>query len=150
MDNEQQKLFQTVEHIMKSPELVGIINELRGSGDPSGDNAVSQTEILSHLPEVTAMLRPLLGDTSADTAASTAEEVQDVQEVQDVRPVSAAPSPKKYDKARAEKLMSALKPYLSKNRCDMIDKCVSVIQLTDVVEALQGLEGLTKQSRPKP
>lgn len=149
MDNEQQKLFQTVEHIMKSPELVGIINELRGNTDPSGDNAVSQTEILSHLPEVTAMLRPLLGDTSADTAAT----VEDVQTVQSLPTAPTAPSPKKYDKARAEKLMSALKPYLSKSRCDMIDKCVSVIQITDVVEALQGLDGLTKQrpeQRPKP
>ena len=43
--------------------------------------------------------------------------------------------------------MGALKPYLSRDRCEIIDKCVSVIQITDIVEALQGLEGLTK---PKP
>ena len=48
---------------------------------------------------------------------------------------------------KRNKLLSALKPYLSRNRCEIIDKCVSVIQITDIVEALQGLEGLTK---PKP
>ena len=40
--------------------------------------------------------------------------------------------------------MSALKPYLSPERCTMIDKCMSVLQLGDVMTVLRGLDGLNK------
>lgn len=128
-----------VEQIMKNPEFTGIINELRGGNAPQ----VSQTEILSRLPDVMAMLKPLVGDSKPSPAGEKSEDIPKAEEP--VRAVTAVP--KKYDKNRAEKLMAALKPYLSRNRCEIIDKCVSVIQITDIVEALQGIEGLTK---PKP
>lgn len=129
-------IAKTVERIMKNPELAGIINELRGGEENA--TQVSQTEILSHLPEVMSMLKPLVGGETVETEEKKTESVT-------VKPDKI--KPKKYDKGRAEKLMAALKPYLNPNRCEIIDKCVSVIQITDVVEALQGLEGLTK---PEP
>ena len=153
MENEVRKngetspIAQMVEQIMKNPELTGIINELRGGTD--GAPAVSQAEILSHLPDVMAMLKPMTGETSGavpEITESSAKNSGSAAPEENVKAVSAA-VPKKYDRNRAEKLMAALKPYLNSNRCEIIDKCVSVIQITDIVEALQGLEGLTK---PKP
>lgn len=139
---EQSSIAQMVEQIMKNPEFTGIINELRGG---SGNTPqVSQTEILSHLPDVMSMLKPLVGDAAPPPKEDKAESIPKPEE--NTKAVSAF-LPKKYDKNRAEKLMAALKPYLNQNRCEIIDKCVSVIQITDIVEALQGLEGLTK---PKP
>lgn len=157
MDNEVQKpaemssVAQMVEQIMKNPEFAGIVGELRGA---SGDAPpVTQTEILSRLPDVMAMLKPLVGEMSGTPPEKSQEDAAKNEE----SPVSPPPEepakavssvlPKKYDKVRAEKLMAALKPYLNPNRCEIIDKCVSVIQITDVVEALQGIEGLTK---PRP
>ncbi len=155
MDNEVQKppesssIAQMVEQIMKNPEFTGIVNELRGaSGDGSGSAPVSQTEILSRLPDVMAMLGPLIGPNNASAGGKTEEiPVQNTEPSPPKEEMSKAVSaffPKKYDKNRAEKLMAALKPYLNPNRCEIIDKCVSVIQITDIVEALQGIEGLTK------
>jgi len=141
-------IAQAVEQIMKNPEFTGIINELRGGA--GNVPQVSQTEILSHLPDVMAMLKPFTGDSgTAEKAESTAKEEKNgsVPKPEETAKAVSAVLPKKYDKNRAEKLMAALKPYLSQNRCEIIDKCVSVIQITDIVEALQGLEGLTK---PKP
>lgn len=150
---ESSSISQAVEQIMKNPELTGIINELRGGAGNAPP--VSQTEILSHLPDVMAMLKPFTGgqeeqreQSEQGTPSSGKEEKSEPlpKPEEPVKAVSAVPV-KKYDKNRAEKLMGALKPYLSRNRCEIIDKCVSVIQITDIVEALQGLEGLTK---PKP
>lgn len=153
MDNEQSivagernsgadasQLAKTVEQIMKNPEFVGIINELRGGGENYPQ--ISQTEILSHLPDVMSMLKPLVGGTPTEQTAPVAQNSETEEKKEDVAVIKK--SPKKYDKVRAEKLMAALKPYLNSNRCEIIDKCVSVIQITDVVEALHGLDGLTK------
>lgn len=156
MENEVQKpaeassIAQMVEQIMKNPEFAGIVNELRGGAGETPQ--ISQTEILSRLPDVMAMLKPLVGETAApppdipEISAKPEESSPSPKPEEPGKAVSAV-FPKKYDKNRAEKLMAALKPYLNRNRCEIIDKCVSVIQITDIVEALQGLEGLTK---PKP
>ena len=150
MENEVRKntetspIAQMVEQIMKNPELTGIINELRGGTE--GAPAVSQAEIRSHLPDVMAMLKPMTGETSGavpEIAESSAQSSERAAPEENVKAVSAA-VPKKYDRNRAEKLMAALKPYLNETRCDIIDKCVSVLQITDVVGAMQGLEALRK------
>ena len=150
MENEVRKntetspIAQMVEQIMKNPELTGIINELRGGTD--GAPAVSQAEILSHLPDVMAMLKPMTGDAAGqipEIPESAAQSPERAAPEENVKAVSAA-VPKKYDRNRAEKLMAALKPYLNETRCDIIDKCVSVLQITDVVGAMQGLEALRK------
>lgn len=157
MDNGVQKtpessLAQMVEQIMKNPEFTGIVNELRGaSGDAPAASPVSQTEILSRLPDVMAMLGPLIGENNASSGGKPEDTPVTEAEKESLKPPEEEPSgavsafqPKKYDRNRAEKLMAALKPYLNPNRCEIIDKCVSVIQITDIVGALQGIEGLTK------
>ena len=151
-EGEVSPIAQAVEQIMKNPELTGIINELRGGSGNAPP--VSQTEILSHLPDVMAMLKPFAGTSDTDPAVTAktqvaAEEnrIEEHGKAEKNGKAVSSVQPNKYDKDRAEKLMAALKPYLSRNRCEIIDKCVSVIQITDIVEALRGLEGLTK---PKP
>lgn len=153
---EMPDLTQTVESIMSSPEFAGIINELRGGGDSGHAQTppLAQGEILSRLPEVMAMLKPLIG--AENPAVKSGEppvpppknEAEPEPKTPEVKAVSAM-LPKKYDKSRAEKLMAALKPYLSSGRCEIIDKCVSVMQITDVMEALQGIEGIVGM-KPKP
>ncbi|MBO5256834.1 MAG: hypothetical protein J6N32_13195 [Clostridia bacterium] len=142
----------TVESIMSSPEFAGIINELRGGGDSGNTQAppLAQEDILSRLPEVMAMLKPLVGTGASAESSAPPPKTDPEPETKppEVKAVSAI-LPKKYDKSRAEKLMAALKPYLSSNRCEIIDKCVSVMQITDVMEALQGIEGIPGL-KPKP
>ena len=63
-----QDIGQMVEQIMKNPEFTGIINELRG-GDSGSVPQISQGEILSRLPDVMSMLKPLIG-TAAESGRS--------------------------------------------------------------------------------
>lgn len=144
-----------VEGIMKNPEFAELLNEIRGkSGNGDSSKKITTEEMLSHLPDVMAMLGPIAGSATANSDEATKEEKKSEpndfpsdkkseDENSSVQKVSA--SPKKYDKKRAERLMSALKPYLNPGRCEIVDKCLSVMQLTDVVETLQGMEELTKK-----
>ncbi len=138
-------LTQTVESIMSSPEFAGIINELRGGNDSGNTQTppLAQEEILSRLPQVMAMLKPLVGaEKSAEPSAPPPKSDEEPGTPPPEAKAVSAVLPKKYDKSRAEKLMAALKPYLNSSRCEIIDKCVSVMQITDVMEALQGIEGI--------
>lgn len=141
-------LAQTVESIMSSPELAGIINELRGGGGSGNAPPLAQGDIMARLPEVMAMLKPLIGTESPAESSAAPEPTAASQKNE--APAVPAVLPKKYDKSRAEKLMAALKPYLNSGRCEIIDKCVSVMQITDVMEALQGIEGITGSRKQKP
>lgn len=141
-----------VEGIMKNPEFAELLNEIRGSsGGNDSKKKITTDEMLSHLPEVMAMLGPIAGAATADSgdkvnAEKNESETAETTEGKSVEAASVlAKPPKKYDKKRAERLMSALKPYLNPGRCEIVDKCLSVMQLTDVVETLQGMEELTKK-----
>ncbi len=118
-------LSEMLKKIIENPEFAGMVSELRGDGDTEA----ASREMLEKLPGVMEMVKPML-----DAGGSEKNEAKAI-----------SPVPKKYDKARAEKLMAALKPYLSKNRCDIIDKCVSVLQIGDVMNVLGGFDGLTKR-----
>jgi len=124
-------LTEMLRKIIENPEFAGMVGELRGDGD--GESAAK--EMMEKLPGVLDMVKPMLenADPSDDKerrGESTEPKKQD--------------GLKKYDKVRAEKLMCALKPYLNQSRCEMIDKCISVMQIGDVMTAVGGLDGLIK------
>jgi hypothetical protein len=125
-------LSEMLKKIIENPEFAGMVSELRGDGDSES----ASREMLEKLPGVLEMVKPML-----DAGAPTDHHEKTESEHQIGQPQVL----KKYDKARAEKLMAALKPYLSPNRCQIIDKCVSVLQIGDVMSILGGLDGLTKR-----
>ena len=113
-----------------------MVSEIRGDGDAEG----ASKEMMEKLPDVMRMVGPLLGNASGQTESSHTEEPQQKPE----KPKQLVHPNLKYDKNKAEKLMCALKPYLSQTRCDMIDKCLSLLQLGDVVTVLGGMEDFLK------
>lgn len=149
-------LSSMIQKIMQNPEFTNMVSELRGElgGEKRGDSRTESTsnksgedisaEMMSHLPEVMAMVSPLLGTLGKSDGNNSVNNSGDShsKELSTQNPL-----PKKYDKAKAEKLLYAIKPYLSSTRCEIIDKCVSVMQLGDVMGALQGLEELTKSNK---
>ncbi len=123
-----------ISKIVENPEFAGMVNELRGGdGKDSGD--VSK-EMLDKLPNIMSMVAPMLGGESKPSGGGASEKPAPRADL----PTS--PKADKYDKARATKLMQALKPYMTHERAEIIDKCLSVMQLTDIVGALGGIDGL--------
>lgn len=123
-----------ISKIISDPNFADMVKEIRG-GEESREEL--QKEMLEKLPDVISMVSPMLGGTN------NSEEKTEKIETEVKAP------PQKYDKARAEKLMGALKPYLKPERRQIIDRCMSVMQLSDVVGAFGGLDGLLSMTDVK-
>jgi len=132
-------LSSVIEKIIKNPEFAGMVNEIKGGGQESASD-VSE-EMMKKLPDVMKMVSSMFGsnETKTDKAADAVSEPNLIE--------TKLPLSKKYDKARAEKLLYALKPYLHGGRGDIIDKCLSVMQISDIARAIGGLDGLADAIR---
>lgn len=132
-------LSSVIEKIIKNPEFAGMVSELKG-GERANTEDVSQ-EMMKKLPDVMNMVSSMFGSSSEAKAESPAESVA-TSVVDDAKP----PSPR-YDKGKAEKLLYALKPYLNSGRGEIIDRCLSVMQISDIARAIGGLEGIADAMR---
>ena len=131
-------LSSVIEKIIKNPEFAGMVSELKG-GERASTEDVSQ-EMMKKLPDVMNMVSSMFGGSEAK-AESPAESVA-TSVVDDAKPVSP-----RYDKGKAEKLLCALKPYLNSGRGEIIDRCLSVMQISDIARAIGGLEGIADAMR---
>lgn len=131
-------LSSVIEKIIKNPEFAGMVSELKG-GERASTEDVSQ-EMMKKLPDVMNMVSSMFGGSEAK-AESPAESVA-TSVVDGAKP----PSPR-YDKGKAEKLLCALKPYLNSGRGEIIDRCLSVMQISDIARAIGGLEGIADAMR---
>ncbi|MBO7405042.1 MAG: hypothetical protein J6V24_08785 [Clostridia bacterium] len=113
-----------VEKIIGNPEFQTLVGELRGSGEQPEADA-----LMSSLPEVVARISPLFSSSAPDPGKPPVDE-----------PVV---SGGKFNRKNAERLLAALKPYLRASRCGIIDKCMSVMQISDLIGAAGGLGALT-------
>jgi len=128
-----------IEQIIKNPEFSNLVSGLKGGGENKSTEETTK-DMLARLPEVLSMVSPMISnEAGTDTDQKTNNKPSEATQAS-----ISTTLPKKYDKAKAEKLLYALKPYMNTERCGIIDKCVSVMQLTDVVGVLQGLEQLKK------
>jgi len=140
-----------INKIISDPSFAEMVGRVRGNDSSKSAEEIS-SDMASKLPDVMAMLAPML---SSDTGSQNSGKQDESSENSDhsAKSEDAAPNigtqngiiQKKYDKVHAEKLLAAIKPYLSSSRCEIIDKCVSVMQITDVVNAFGGLESLLKK-----
>ena len=128
-------LSSVIEKIIKNPEFAGMVSEIKGSGqEKSGD--VSE-EMMKKLPDVMKMVSSMFGGSEEKKSESSADVVSASSAIETKLPI-----PKKYDKGRAEKLLCALKPYLSSGRGEIIERCLSVMQISDIARAIGGLDGI--------
>ncbi|MBE6541982.1 MAG: hypothetical protein E7672_06000 [Ruminococcaceae bacterium] len=132
-------LSSIISKIVQNPEFAGMVSSIRGEENKGNSDDITK-EMMSKLPDVLAMVSPMI-----DGGEKGAEEPSKENEKQAVQTILSDKTGnlKRYDKAKAEKLLRALKPYLNNGRGEIIDKCVSVMQVTDVMGALQGLDGIS-------
>ena len=124
-----QDIGSIVERIMKDPEFVGLVNELRGT---ENGEVPDPADISSRLPEMLRGLAPMLG--------SGEKKEEDGKKGEEEKEPVPAPRFGSFNRANAERLLAALKPYLGERRREMIARCVSVLQITDLIGAA-GLGG---------
>jgi hypothetical protein len=128
------EISSVIEKIIKNPEFAGMVSEIKGT--PEAKNEDVSAEMMKKLPEVMGMVSSMFDGSGGEEKSTSAPNVED----------TAATSKTvvgKFDKSKAEKLFYALKPYLSGQRCEIIDRCMSVLQVSDIARAVGGLEGLS-------
>ena len=122
-----------ISKLMQNDEFSAMVKELRGKDNNSTDGA----DIMDKLPGIMAMLSPMMGNINNDGQKESGNISGNSEAVQ---PKKSLRGGGRFDKGRATKLMSAIKLYLSAERCTMIDKCMSVIQIGDIMSVLSGLD----------
>lgn len=129
--------------LMQNPEFANLVKEMRPDGTKNG--ADIQSEMMSKLPEIMSLLGPMNnGKQSSSEENFSEKKSQQKQESVNENIPKFLKNIDKFDRAKATRLMTALKPYLSRERCGMIDKCMSVMQIGDVMTVLRGLDGISK------
>ena len=145
-----------VERIMADPAFSKMVKEL-GGGD-GGD-------LMEKLPRVMETLGPMLGGSVHDVEkgqqtgessrpGETGESKPDPGGGEQAAPLTSSPIPnggapamigrKTWNRSDAEKLFLALKPYLGERRRDLADRCVSLMQMGELLKAA----GLITGGRP--
>ncbi len=131
-------LSQLVGKIMSSPGFGELVNELKQSGVGSAngqpDDKVSGSpptteELSAKLPSILSALGST-GTPSKSIDSGTIDKAMNAL--------------RKMDSGNCEKLLCALKPYLNRERGDVIDKAVSVMKITDLLGAMGDIPGITK------
>ena len=108
------------------------------TGQPAAPNfadglgaVLSNPELMAKLPQMMAMLRPMLEQTGAGAAGST----DSAPEAGVPASVPAQPAPKKPTDQRTA-LLVALKPFLSEDRRNAVDAMLRISALGDVLRRL--------------
>ncbi len=127
-----------VEKILRNPDFARLVKDLGGT-----DNE----DLVNRLPEVMETLGPLLGG-----SAGTESKGEILPEGDDGEDASEAPvgnggtenglSPpqtvigrRPFNRSDAEKLFLALRPYLGDRRRELVDRCMSVMKMGDLLKA---------------
>ena len=144
-------LSSIINKIIADPSFSEMVGRLKGDESEKTSDDI-KADMTAKLPDIMAMITPMLGGSdnswTKDGTYNKSDDAENSTGNGDTKAFSdkhiGSLVQKKYDKAHAEKLLYAIKPYLNKNRCEIIDKCVSVMQITDIVSAFGGLENLLK------
>lgn len=96
---------------------------------------LSNPELMAKLPQMMAMLRPMLEQSNAGTAGSTDSIPETATPASVPASVPAQPAPKKPADQRTA-LLVALKPFLSEDRRNAVDAMLRISALGDVLRRL--------------
>ena len=129
-----EELSSVIEKIIKNPEFAGMVSEIKGAPDTKTEDV--SAEMMKKLPEVMGMVSSMFGGSEDEKKSESAPNSEEAA-------FASKTFGGKFDKTKAEKLFYALKPYLSGQRCEIIDRCMSVLQVSDIARAMGGLDGLS-------
>ena len=127
-----------LEKILGNPDFARLVKDLGGT-----DNG----DLVNRLPEVMEALGPLLGGSAGTEAKGveipTADDGEGAKEAalgdgggeNGLSPPQTVIGRRPFNRADAEKLFLALRPYLGDRRRDLVDRCMSVMKMGDLLKA---------------
>ncbi len=134
-------------NLLSNPALLQSIGSILGSSSantagtpspPSADGltkALSDPTLMAKLPQVIAMLQPMLANASAESANK--DDTTATAATADAVPTIAPPPPRRPQVDCRDDLLLALKPFLSPARCEAVDTIIRLSKLGAVLKHLQ-------------
>jgi len=142
-----------VQNILQNPEFTALVKEIRTQNGADGE--VDTAKVMDKLPEMLAAFglqnregkqEPSQGEESSQESQRNAPEnptkasAQNTSGVSDGIPSVLAGFLKPGGQEKRNKLLCALKPYLSPARCSLIDKAINAMQLGEVLGVMQSVQ----------
>ena len=132
-----------VQNILQNPEFASLVKEMRG--DTSENTEIDTEKIMAKLPEMLSMLG-LSGSNSSPKEEKGSTDSQNsikTEENTHSQPTALSRFLKPGSQDKRNKLLCALKPYLSPARCSLIDKTMNAIKLGEVMGVMQSVQTTT-------
>ncbi len=104
------EILQNKDLMAQITSIAGVKTEEAPKNSPSLDGLLSNPDLLSKLPEIMSVLKPMVSQSDGKKSSGG------------------------YDKRIA--LLTALKPYLSPERCDAVDYIAKMSKLSDLLKNL--------------
>ncbi|MBQ7923360.1 MAG: hypothetical protein IJ325_12440 [Clostridia bacterium] len=137
-----------VQNILQNPEFTALVKEIKG--DKSDNTEIDTEKIMSKLPEMLNMFGLQGNDKQneeSDRESSHQHNNEDDHPSEhssnskaETIPPGIAKLWKPGSKDKRNKLLCALKPYLSPARCSLIDKAMNAMQLGEVLGVMQSVQ----------
>ena len=132
-------------NLLNNPALLSGIGEMLGNtaehsspGSSPSDGlskVLSDPSLMAKLPQIMAMLQPMLADTPAQPQTSEAEKA--IPAPSEATPAMAHAIPQAPRRDCRDDLLLALKPFLSPARCEAVDTIIRLSKLGAVLKHLQ-------------
>lgn len=119
-------LTKKVNEIMANPEFQSLVRELRG-----GEEMPDASEVSAKLPEVLSAFGPMLSGLMGNVGNGEQTAPKPEKPVENAKPAMA----KAFlgDPGNRNRLLTALKPYLSRERGVLIDRAISAMQFGEML-----------------
>lgn len=141
MDGDMTALLRQV---MENPQFGAMVQAMKTQMGGE-DGGIDPAKIMDKMPDLMAALGPMMG--AAQKEASAGERAEDTAETKEEEPAGKAPSSKIPEGAanlgtvffrpdsrdKRNKLLAALKPYLSPARCALVDRTMSAMQMGELL-----------------
>jgi len=125
-------ISQIVSKIMSNPEFGNMVKELKSQNPGTTDGPAKEITVDDLMKKLPDIMGKLGGAPSSEPQAPVNLPAADAVKIE-----KALGALKKMDNQKCEKLLCALKPYLNRERGEVIDKAMSVMKITDILGAVQ-------------
>lgn len=136
--------------VMENPQFGAMVQAVKNQLGAEGEGTPDPGKIMEKMPDLLSVLGPMLGGGEKDTKENSHGEKAEQEEVrvhEEAAVDSSAVFPpvlqqffKPGSREKRNRLLAALKPYLSPARCALVDKAMSAMQMGELLGTVMPLE----------
>jgi len=143
-------ISEMLRQVMENPQFGAMVQAVKNQMGTDGDGTPDPAKIMEKMPDLLSVLGPMLGGGGTDTKENFQGEKAEPEEEHETGEAEADSSAgfppvlqqffKPDSREKRNRLLAALKPYLSPARCALVDKAMSAMQMGELLGTVMPLE----------